>query len=199
VKTGRPKILSNDGLSVHQWMKTVLSCGSKQANELLEAGELQGFSKKTLRRAKIALDIKSDKQGHVWYWRDPSVAEPEKPKTFQETVLRKLDEVQRRTELPSIVTGNGRTAAPDPNEVDEHGFKTSTPGSSLGAQIAPLQVHAEIKRLVKANVPHEQIVAHIFRWAYPAAGLSESALAQMLRNGGVTVTPRVTHEDRVDF
>jgi hypothetical protein len=198
-RTGRPKCISNEGLSVGLWLKTILCSGRRPANEIIQAGELQGFSPKTLNRAKTKIAIISEQEKRIWWWRDPSIAEPEKPKSFQEAVMHKLDEVQRLTQTPRIVTEDGVKAAPDPNEVDEHGFKKHSPPGSLVATISAMQVHAEIKRLAKANTPHEQIVKRVFEWAYPAARLSESTLAIMLRNGGVSVTPRVTRQTEVDF
>jgi hypothetical protein len=189
---GRKKLTSSDGLSINQWLKAFLSGGRRQANEIIQAGELQGFGERTLRRAKAESGIDSEQEKRIWWWFDPSVPTPEKPKTFQEEILHKLDEVQRLTQTPSIVTKDGRTTAPDPNAVDAYGFKTTAPGPSLDATITPVKIHAEIKRLAKTDAPHEEVAAHIFKWAYPASGLSESVLAAMMRNGGVSVPSRPT-------
>jgi hypothetical protein len=94
---GRKKLTSTDGLSIGQWLKAFLSGGRRQANEIIQAGELQGFAERTLRRAKAESGIDSEQEKRVWWWFDPSVPTPEKPKTFQETILHKLDEVQRLT------------------------------------------------------------------------------------------------------
>jgi hypothetical protein len=151
VRTGRPK-KSNDGLTVDLWLKAFLSGGRRKANDILRYGKLQGFSPKTLRRAKDQFGIDSEQENRVWYWSDPAVQE-QKPETESklDVLVHKVDELARLSQAPIPVptpavtkpgpfaTGTGRPYNPDdPVQI---------------ALRARLQRHADIQEIVTSADP----------------------------------------------
>ena len=188
---GRPRARASSGLTVAQWLKSYLSGGPRAANEILAVADAQELSERTVRSAKAGIpSIIAFKQGSAWWWKDTTVAEPEKPETTEEKILHKLDEVARLTQVPRIATSEGVVAAVGTDAVDEYGFKKATPDISM-ASVSPLEIIARIKQLRDGGLEHEDIVRQIFQFAYPAAKLPESTIATMLRSNGVSVKPKL--------
>lgn len=50
-----------------EWLRDLLAGGPKRVSEIMEAAEANGFSDRTIRRAKEGT-VKTFKQGDVWYW-----------------------------------------------------------------------------------------------------------------------------------
>jgi hypothetical protein len=190
---GRPKVIGKNGLIAEQWLKNYLSGGPRAVNEIFAVGRQQGFAKDTVKRAKAEIHtIIGAKATDGWWWKDSTVPEPEQTKAADKIeaafarIEDKLKNVERLTQVPRVVTEHGVIAA----GTDRDGFKTASPGSVSKATVLPLQVIGRIKQLVKAGLEHNQIVQDIFEWAYPAAGVSESTLADILRKNGVIVAPK---------
>ena len=65
IQQGRPPEARS---GAKEWLQDFLSGGGKPVNEILEAAAEDGFSEKTIRRAKNELGIKSKRTGEIWYW-----------------------------------------------------------------------------------------------------------------------------------
>jgi hypothetical protein len=202
LKPGRPRA-AYAGLTPAQWLKSYLSGGSRSANEIFAVGEQRGFGRTTLKKAKLELGtIGSKKTAAGWMWMDSTVPDikPESENKL-DVLLHKMDEVQRKVEVPRIITEDGPTssAPPDLSEVDAEGYLLHCPVHMLSASISPIQVIKEINRVAKENHPHAEIVKHILQWAYPNAGMPESMLVKMLRANHVQVLPKVKRTEDIEF
>ena len=188
---GRPRARASGNLTVAQWLKSYLSGGPRAANEIFAVADAQELSERTVRTAKAGIpSIIAFKKGTGWWWKDTTVAEPEKPQTAQEAILQGLEEVKRLTQVPRVVTSEGVVAAVGADAVDEYGFKKATPDISM-ASVSPLDIIARIKQLRDGGLEHDDIVRQIFQFAHPAAKLSESLIAQLLRSNGISVKPKL--------
>jgi hypothetical protein len=62
----------NDSLGAEQWLQAFLANGKQSAKEIIESGRESGYSEKTLRRAKAALGVRSEKcqfdGASSWFW-----------------------------------------------------------------------------------------------------------------------------------
>jgi len=189
------------------WLKAYLSGGRRPMKDIERVGLQQGYGLKTIQRAKSSLGFKTcpmpGPTGFAWGWRDPSVIEPNSPDekaSLEEKMRHRLDTIERLAQEPKAPALLDHEEQPEPIRVipldrtDELGYLVSSP-SALGLLEGPPTVTAsavlqEISRLAKTTRSHEQIVAHIFDWAYPAAGLPESVLAMMLKHNHVAVPNR---------
>ena len=55
-----------------EWLKDYLQSGPASANAIQAAAEAVGISAPTLKRAKQALGILSQRDNETWFWRLPS-------------------------------------------------------------------------------------------------------------------------------
>src|SRR6266851_7118179 len=84
------------------WLKGLLSAGRRKAEYVISAAVAAGYATnpgdgtRTLRRVKTALQIVSEQEGEVWYWRDPAV-EQAKPASADklDVLAHKVDELTR--------------------------------------------------------------------------------------------------------
>jgi hypothetical protein len=101
------------------------------------------------------------------------------------------------------MTDEGPIVAPDPNEVDDLGYKKHGALPSSQVTVKWMDVLSEFKRLSQAGISHEEITARIFALAYPASGMPESTIAAMLKANGILVPSRIPRksesETRVEF
>ncbi len=187
---GRKKLTTSDGLGVEAWLKSYLSGGHRAANEVTEVGKRLGFSYRTLCRAKTQGGIKSDHRGggSLWYWYDPTVEQPEvKSEDKMDILIREFREAKRLAQAPRVMTEDGPVVAPDPDEVDDLGYRKHGALPLSQATVQVTDVLREIKRLSQAGTDHGEIVTRVFEYCYPAAGLSESTIATMLKANGIAV------------
>jgi hypothetical protein len=190
---GRKKLTTSDGFGVEVWLKSYLSGGHRSANEVVEVGKLQGFSRRTLRRAKAQLGIKSDHRGggSLWYWYDPKVEAPKVESADKlDILIHEVKEAKRLAQAPRVMTEDGPVVAPDLIEVDDLGYRKHGALPMSQATVQVTDVLREIKRLSNAGIDHSEVVTRIFEYAYPAAGLPESVLAAMLKANGIVVPPK---------
>jgi hypothetical protein len=197
---GRPQ--KRDDATV--WLKGLLSGGCRPMKEIERIGLTQGFGIRTIRRAKARLgyEICPMKVGgrFVWGWRDPSVIErsaPDAKAELEEKLMHRLDTIERLAQEPkastsAVVPDGDRPVLPDvetedadPNELDKYGFHTAPP-QALGllhgkGSIKPMEIMKRARALEKEHQDPTTSFVKTFQWAYPAAGLSESLLANMLR------------------
>jgi len=157
----------------------------------------RGYSKRTLANAKAKVGVVSIRVGTKWAWRDPSVIEREAPESKDEKILHKLDEIERLAQAPKASTtaaiSDGtkptleyvETRDADLNALDESGFHTAPPkalGLAVSGNVNPMQIMVKARELdeTPGTDPRQNFIT-VFEWAYPAAGLSESIVASMLR------------------
>ena len=61
-----------DLLGSEKWLQAFLANGKQPAKEIIELGRECGYSEKTLRRAKAALGVRSEKGqfdgASIWFW-----------------------------------------------------------------------------------------------------------------------------------
>jgi putative DNA primase/helicase len=62
---GRPRDKRDEGL---EWLRQLLSDGPKPAKEVEARCEAEGFSYRTLERAKNEAEVRSFKKGETWHW-----------------------------------------------------------------------------------------------------------------------------------
>src|SRR5437016_12404777 len=84
------------------WLKGLLSAGRRKADDVIAAAVTAGYApnnesgSRTLRRVKTALGIVSEKDGEIWYWRDPAVEQTKPASDDKLDVLsHKVDELTR--------------------------------------------------------------------------------------------------------
>jgi len=194
---GRPQKRSDCAV----WLKAFLSGGHRMADDIVLRGAEQGFGSKTVKRAKAGLGFVSFRKGTEWAWRNPAVIErdlPDPKASLEDKLLHKIDEFARLAQAPKASTsaevpaGEGHwspgviTEEPDVNQVDQYGFHMASP-LALGliqgkATIQPAQILQRIRQLDQEGSDQKENANKVFEWAYPSCGLSESILAQMLRN-----------------
>lgn len=86
----------NKQQNIEPWLKGLLGAGRRRAQDVIAAAEAAGIKERTLRRVKAALEMVSEQEGEVWYWRDPAVAEPKAASEDKLDVIdHKLDEAIR--------------------------------------------------------------------------------------------------------
>src|ERR1700751_1950152 len=102
-KRGRP----SGQRHIERWLTDLLSAGSRQANEIFQAGELKGYSVRSLHRVKKNLGIEAIQKSRAWYWRDPEIPDAEEPEDFQQKLLHKMSEIERKVQVPRAVTEDG--------------------------------------------------------------------------------------------
>ena len=149
---------NEDGLFPAQWLKALLSSGPRLANEVTEAGLIQGFSERTLNRWKKDAGVKSQKRGGIWYW------------------LKESDT------LPSA-----KPSKPEPVNVDAFGYSTLTPTTSNGS-VNQMGILYKIRDLKKAGLSDQEIVNEVLAYGYPNAGMSESMIIMTLKANNVIIT-----------
>ena len=104
------------------WLKGLLSAGRRKADDVIAAAVTAGYApnnesgSRTLRRVKTALGIVSEKDGEIWYWRDPAI-EQTKPASDDrlDVLTHKVDEAIRLS----------KPAVPVAVESDSTGLLTS--------------------------------------------------------------------------
>jgi hypothetical protein len=170
---GRPKKTYDDGLTIKQWLKGFLSGGPQLSGEIKRVAEARGAKWHTVTRAKKELGcFISEKVGHDWQWRDSTVAV--KPKAGD-----KLD----------------RDRKFDDAKVDEDGFSRESPqrlGLKPSSFVMTLDhVREEILCAIEQGRDRVEISETTFAWAYPAAGLSESTIKELLVSHGLPAPRRV--------
>lgn len=184
VKRGRPSMQNE----IDRWLSDLLSAGSRQANEILQAGELRGYSLRTLKRAKKRLNLEAIQKRRAWYWRDPEIPEAKEPEDFQKKMLHKMDEIERKVQLPRAVTEEG--VAPEiKGQVDDLGYSKDVPLVTV-RQVSMLDIIQRVKQLLKANMDHDEITRRMLAWAYPASGMPETIIVATLKANGVIVKPK---------
>jgi hypothetical protein len=186
-KRGRGK--PSNQPEIERWLLNLLSAGSRQTNEIYQAGKLRGYSERTLDRVKANLKLKSVQKNRAWFWQDPEVPEQGKPVDKIDQVLQTLGEVKRLSHLPKVVTEEGVGVETDvevKGQVDKLGYSKDDPHTRF-PHMSPVEIMAQIRKLEKAGVDHTEIARQTLDWAYPAAGLSESLIVTMLENAFVTV------------
>jgi hypothetical protein len=174
---------------VQTWLADLLSAGSRQANEVLQAATLRGpgYGLRSLTRARKALGIVAVQKNHTWYLRDPRIREPEEPEDFQAKVLHKLDEVERKTQVPRVITEDGLKPIIK-GQVDQLGYGKDN--ETTGRKITPLEVIQRINLLKQNLLGHDEIAREVLAWACPDAGLSESVVVSMLISNSIQVKPK---------
>jgi hypothetical protein len=178
-------------MNCEQWLKAFLSGGSRPSKEIEEVAELQGFGWSSVRSAKAAIGtIKSVKIGYIFHWKDSTVADKKTADDKLDLAINKIDEFTRLSQAPRMLTEDGPMPKPDPNERDSDGFLKYMPPGGGDGSVQVMQVLTKIKQMVAQGTPGEQIVSHIFEWAYPACKMPETILVKMLRNAGVHVASR---------
>src|SRR5262245_13003807 len=84
-------------LTVRDFLRDELSAGPMSAKDIMSRAQDAGFSQKTIKRAKSALGVESDKIGtDCWVWRRPGIDVPESP------------EVASRQPFPEVEEQKGR-------------------------------------------------------------------------------------------
>jgi len=63
------RLQNSPGKSARAWLRSFLGEGQVSSTSITSAAQAVGISKKTLRRAKEALQVKAYKEGNAWYWR----------------------------------------------------------------------------------------------------------------------------------
>src|SRR6266481_8711323 len=95
------------------WLKGLLSAGRRKAEDVIAAAVAAGYATnpgdgtRTLRRVKTALEIVSEQEGEVWYWRDPAV-EQAKPASEDklDVLTHRVDEAIRLA-MPAVPVAPG--------------------------------------------------------------------------------------------
>src|SRR5258706_11919320 len=90
------------------WLKGLLSAGRRKAEDVIAAAVTAGYATnpddgtRTLRRVKLALGIKSEQHGEIWYWRDPAIAvlPNEKTEPVVETVA--VETIKKSENTPGL-------------------------------------------------------------------------------------------------
>jgi hypothetical protein len=179
---------------VENWLLNLLSGGSRQTNEILQAGELRGhgYSARSIHRARKTLELVAFQKNRAWYWRDPSIPEADDEKradeTFQETLLKRLDSIERKTQVPRAITEDG--LAPEvKGEVDGLGYSKDNP-TGVNITVKVVDVIARVKQMLNAGEHHDDITRAVLTYACPASGLSESTIVALLKSNSVTVPPK---------
>lgn len=143
---GRPSKQQEIGI----WLKGLLSAGRRKAEDVVAAAVAAGYATnpgdgtRTLRRVKTALGILSEQEGEIWYWRDPSVAQPKAASEDKlDILIREVKEAQRLA-LPAV------PVAPVPAVSIEH-----KPIGILGRKSRAIDIHdpevqAELARIKQA-------------------------------------------------
>jgi hypothetical protein len=187
------------------WLKAVLSLGRRPATEIIEQGrkQLPPFSVAVLRRAKTKVGIVSEQADEQWYWRDPQIAEARETEQAQNDklseVLSEIKDLKRLKHEPGVGPEIGPMAdhpddvydpsALDPNElkrVDQDGYLIHLPTAETPT-VSIMDVHRYLKGVIDTEYLDDEVVQHVFEWAYPAAGLAESMLVRILRSYNFTV------------
>lgn len=104
------------------WLKGLLGAGRRKAEDVISAAVAAGYATnpgdgtRTLRRVKTALQIVSEQEGEVWYWRDPTVEQARPASDDRIDILaHKVDEAIRLS----------KPAVPVAVELDSTGLLTS--------------------------------------------------------------------------
>jgi hypothetical protein len=99
---------------VVRWLKDYLSSGSRSESVVKEAANREGFSLRTVARAKASLGIESVRRGSVYVWRDPDVLEEVQGSLTLVAAIQELTRAVRQLAKSSAVT-----AVITPNERED--------------------------------------------------------------------------------
>jgi hypothetical protein len=107
------------------WLKGLLAAGRRKAEDVLAAAKQAGYSERSLRSVKAELEIVSEQENEIWYWRDPAI-EQTKPASADkiDVLTHKVDELTRLSQpaVPVAVEPKSslltfkRSKAYDPND-----------------------------------------------------------------------------------
>jgi len=150
-----------DGQTAEQWLKDYLAPREQPATDVIEAGEEQGFSMCTIRRAKARIGASSAQRDRIWYWY-LGVGSPAP---------------RAKTEQPARPT------------TDQYGYSTVVPRVTI--TVPWMDVLAQIKHLRKSGLDHADIFNRIMNMAYPNSGMCEAVITQALRSNGIDVPNKI--------
>jgi len=138
------------------WLKGLLSAGHRKAEDVIAAAVAAGYATnpgdgtRTLRRVKTALEIVSEQEGEVWYWRDPAV-EQAKPASEDklDVLTHRVDEAIRLA-MPAVPVAPGAASI-------EHKPIGIVGRKSRAIDIKDPEVQAHFERIRKAEDRFEAV------------------------------------------